>query len=177
MGLNNKERGNEMEIKIEREIDGLKISIESMKKVVDKKAYADGLNLRLGLETCESTMISIQKNGKKAVCKDINFFCKLDPVLDKTFIKRNPKAYARFGDSYIGEDIFNAITSVMDEVNARFDSEIDDNFNTVKADENTKHDAGMRNLDDISRREAERAAHPGWCEKCHSYCYGDCTAN
>lgn len=23
----------------------------------------------------------------------------------------------------------------------------------------------------------EREAHPGWCNRCHSYCYGDCQAN
>lgn len=24
--------------------------------------------------------------------------------------------------------------------------------------------------------EAQRRNHPGWCDKCHSYCYGDCEA-
>ena len=34
-----------------------------------------------------------------------------------------------------------------------------------------------KNMEDIEKMEASRRAHPGWCEKCGSYCYGDCEAN
>ncbi|MDR2837764.1 MAG: hypothetical protein LBV49_04225 [Azonexus sp.] len=29
----------------------------------------------------------------------------------------------------------------------------------------------------LAELDADNAQHPGWCTKCHSYCYGDCTAN
>jgi hypothetical protein len=31
-----------------------------------------------------------------------------------------------------------------------------------------------RNQREIAEMEASRRRHPGWCDKCGSYCYGDC---
>ena len=34
-----------------------------------------------------------------------------------------------------------------------------------------------KNREEIEKMEAARDAHPGYCRKCGSYCYGDCEAN
>jgi hypothetical protein len=34
----------------------------------------------------------------------------------------------------------------------------------------------MDRVDEIEENERNKH-HPGWCTKCHSYCYGDCTAS
>jgi len=41
----------------------------------------------------------------------------------------------------------------------------------------TKQEKAEKNRQEIQAMETERDAHPGYCQKCGTYCYGDCEAN
>ena len=165
-----------MEKEITKEKDGLKVTVKIERDVKDDIAYCDGDNVNLGKKAYEATSIKVEKNGKSAFCRDLDFFSIVDDRYN-TIKKTMPQAYARLGDMYISKPIYDFICEVMDEVKADFDAETDTEFTTVKAIENKKEEENKKEADKIAKFESDRSKHPGWCNKCQSYCYGDCDAN
>jgi hypothetical protein len=162
-----------METTTTKTIDGLTVTVKVTKKVSSKTAYADGWNVDLGKETYENTTITIEKDGKKAFCDDMNFFHVVDDRYN-SIRKQHPQAYARFGDTYISEKVYNTIKEVKDEAEAACQEDVE--FVEIKATEERKKEEQEKEMEKIETMERERQNHPGWCNKCHSYCYGDCEA-
>lgn len=159
-----------MEKIITKTIDGLTVTVTITKSVNNKKAFSDGWNVDLGKETYENTTITIDKGGVKASCRDLNFFTVLDA--SSSVKKQHPQTHARFGDTYISEKIYNDICSVIAEVESLL---VDDQeFIEVKAAENHKKEEQKKEDIKIEKEIKARDSHPGWCNKCGSYCYGDC---
>jgi len=148
---------------VKKERDGLKVKVKIERWVSNETAYTDGWNIDLGKKAHETTTISINKNGKTAVCQDLNFFYRIKD-------EKRSEVYARLGDAFISEPIYNIIKDALDEA-------------TLKADaENTKDNReekiqAKKNAAEVAELETQRDQNPGWCNKCHSYCYGDCEAN
>ena len=160
-----------METKITRKIDDLTITVEITKKVKDKFAYADGINIDMGKETFEMTMITVEKNGYKIVCEDLGFFYELSDD------KKINGAYARFADGYISKDGYDKVKIVLDEAIEISIKNEDDEFKRIKAVEIASKEKTDANMDKIEGHLVARNTHPGWCNQCYSYCYGDCQAN
>ena len=85
-------------------------------------------------------------------------------------------AYARLGDAYVGKENYEAImeayNAAVAEINAPATEEAKAEaveYETVKTAEVEKETA-IINAKPIKRG-------PGWCDKCQSYCWGDCEAN
>lgn len=107
---------------------------------------------------------------------DFAFF---EVIAGNRYYKNAPAgAYARIGDAYIGQEAYEIAAKMI----AELDAEISDaTIATIKAatqakEEQQKELAAIENEKIVEEEEARRK-HPGWCEKCGSYCYGDCSAN
>lgn len=159
-----------MKINITRKIKDLKITVKVEKCVIDKKDYADGYNVDLGKETYERTYITIQKDGSKAITTGTDFFFVL-PSQDRVK-KQIPGAYAKFGEIYIRESAYNKIKAVVDEAHASLTA--DSEFLMLKKIEQDRESSSKTEIDQTPKDDQKSA---GWCNNCHSYCFGDCTAN
>ena len=166
-----------MESTIKKEKDGLKVEVKINRSTTEKKAYADGWDVKLGKETKEFITISIEKNGKKAFCRDMNFFHPIDGKFYGDLKKKNPQIYARFSDTYISEPVYNIIKETLDEAMAHIDTATNTEYKAIKSDEAAKKEQAKTNAVEIADMDARMRQHPGWCDKCHSHCYGDCEAN
>ena len=161
-----------MKKEITKTVNGTQVNVMVEKTVAQDRAYADGWNVSLRKKSKKSVHISAEKNGRKISTDDLNFFYKLGPQ-DEWVLSKYPQAYARLGDNYISEPIYNAVMTALDEADAACQ---DDNYDMIKAQEDkaaTDRDTSLAAMD---KADAEKAKHLGWCNKCQSYCYGDCTA-
>ena len=157
-----------MDKKITRTIDNITVTVNYTKTVV----YADS-NAKLGASTFENAEMTVEKNGKKAKCNDKNFFY----PLRKEEIERmgNAMIFARFGNTYVSEPVYNVIKTVLAEAKAA--CEEPEEFGVVRTKEIARTEKEGREAREYAKIVAARKAHPGWCDKCQSYCYGDCQAN
>lgn len=163
-------------IEITKKIDGVTITVKVERSVDVKKAYADGYNVETGKEAYEAVTMTIEKNGQKVICRPYGTFMILDKRFDKITMEKTPQAYARFGDTYISEKLYNDIKSVLDEAMKKADAEVDAEYAEVKAMEKAKAEKAEIEAEKTENLEQSRNSHKGWCNKCHSYCCGDCEA-
>jgi hypothetical protein len=156
--------GKDIEITITRTID-----------VRDKTVNADGHIINLGKETVDRVYIALKVNGK-FVTRDYGAPSPITkaayPKTYKELISKG--AYARLGDGYIGEDIYNLIMAAIAELDA--DLAPSQEFEAVKAAEDAKT-AAQDAADMAEYNRLEREIKNGLCPKCGTYCYGDCGAN
>ena len=159
--------------------DGRKVevTIEITRNVSDKIAYADGANINIGKETQDITTIEMTVNGKH-VTRDYH----APHILTRESYRNSfdkltaAGAYARLGDAYVGQvnygQIMDAYNAAVAEINAPATEEAkteEAEYETIKATEVAKEN------EIINAKPIKRG--PGWCDKCHSYCWGDCEAN
>lgn len=149
--------GSKIEIVIERTI-GLE----------DKISYADGYNIKVGQEAIDHLSIKVYVNGKFYTSSNSKPSL-VNPKYDRKAAQVG--AYARLSDKMIlsrksYDEIMTAINELGDELTTPEYTEFVTERKRIAA-ENAKAAAEM---------EAQRRQHPGWCEKCQSYCYGDCDA-
>lgn len=141
--------GKEVEVKIERTL-----------KVQDKIANLDGDKVNLGKETVDTLYITLTVDSK-FIARSYSGPRQLDPVKDKNLVAKG--AYARLGDAYIAEELYNLITLALKEIETEIITTTE--FAEVKAEEENY------------RKEEEnynKATRNGLCPKCRTYCYGDC---
>jgi hypothetical protein len=153
------------------------IEIELTREVKDKVAYLDGYNVSAGREVYERYEVklthkrsgnTIRTNGRPG---DFAFFARPD-----RFSGKFPAgAYARVGDAYITQEIYDAAMGIIAELDAEV-SKTEEQIALEQAEAERKR-IGEENLARMEAEYKERSNHPGWCDKCHSYCYGDCEAN
>lgn len=143
--------------------------IEISRKVVDNIAYADGANVTLGKRTSEEIGIIITVDGKVAMTAT-----EAPDVLTKEHYSVTydslvaQGAYARLGNAYVNKESYELIMDAIAEINAEFTA------NKVEAAEYEKVKAVEKAKAEKTNIDPEINHGPGWCNKCQSYCYGDC---
>ena len=152
------------------------IEITLTRKVIDRVAYMDGYNLPDGREVFEMYEVKLIKKSNGATIKvagkpgDFAFF----KTQGKYSGKYPAGAHARIGDTYISKDAYDIAMRMITELDAEVGKSDEQIALEQEAEERRR--IGEENLD-MAAEETARRAHPGWCDKCHSYCYGDCEAN
>jgi hypothetical protein len=157
-----------------KEKNGMKVTVTIEREVKDDNAYADGWNVTTGKRATEFVTVTIEKNGKTACCRDLNFVYRLTDEYRGP--KTPPKAHARFGDTYISKEVYDTILEAIDEAYEAANADSPEGFAKVEA---AREKAAAEENDGDAKYAAimaDRRRHPGWCDKCHSYCYGDCQA-
>lgn len=82
--------------------------------------------------------------------------------------------YARLGDTFISEDNYNTIVAAIAEADAEAAGGAE--YEQVKAAEEAEEAREDARLE-AQEKELERRIANGFCPKCGTYCYGDCTAH
>lgn len=156
---------------IERNGKTTEIKVELTREVNDKIAYTDGANVNLGKETYEAIEITVTVNGKVVVVARKSPEILTRESYRATYDKMVASgAYARLGDNYIGKEMYDSIMSLVAEAIAETESAEAAEFAEVKAAEVAKKEAEFEAI-----KNAKPEQHgPGWCNKCRSYCWGDC---
>ena len=151
---------------------GAIISVTVERYITDEVIYADGDNIKTGKKEATTTVaLRITPKGGKS-----HFFRSLPRVLSnhsKDTIG-NQDAHAILDGMLMPKELYTAIMAMYEEALAEVDSEEYQQIQAEEAEEKAQIEA---NQAEIAEMEAERRAHPGWCDKCGSYCYGDCESN
>jgi hypothetical protein len=146
------------------------------REIMDKVAFLDGDSRVTGREVYESYEIRItpKATGKTFVHSGKpGAFAFLELPFRQE--KYPQGAYARLGNAYISQDVYDILTGMIEELNA--ENEKSDEQVAIENAEAAKKQKAIENEKRINAEQAERETHDGWCNKCHSYCYGDCEAN
>ena len=155
------------------------ITVTLTREVRDVINFADGYNIKTGEEIFEmvEVKLTIKANGKSVTLtgkmNDIPMLYKIDDAARKTFARSAPAAaYAKYGDSYISEEVYTAIINLI----AKVDAEIGkvDGQEEIETAEKIAVEKQAIKTAAIEAEITARNVHSGWCNKCESYCYGDC---
>lgn len=90
---------------------------------------------------------------------------------DKEMLAKGAYASANLQNFYLTRSSYDQIKNTVDEL---LESVTTDEWSSLKQYEDEKQRIIDENLERMAAEYAERQRHPGWCEKCGSYCYGDC---
>jgi len=153
---------------------GAEIEVKLTREVNDDIQYWDGYELNKGRKIYERYDVTIKAYGQTFHGNGY-----LRTVKDSPQFHHVPEGvYARGCDIWLSKQTYDAIAAMKQELDEELPKS--DEYLTLKAKEireaKAAKEAEERN---IARMEAEHKArqrHPGWCNKCHSYCYGDCSA-
>lgn len=144
------------------------------REVSEKTANLDGDIINLGKEATEYMSIIIKVDGKVWEYTRSAPYAITRQLYGKEYDRMTAKGiYARFGDKYIGQDLYNLVMEVIAEADAQITTT--EEYAEIKAEE-AKAEARK---DEAVRKAAERYQEQlknGLCQKCGSYCYGDCQA-
>lgn len=151
------------------------IEIKMTREVQDKVNYMDGHQISTGREAVETLEIKITSKRNGRVERSIRKPEVLNPMFYGNYDELTAKgAYARIGNGYISREMYDAITAAISDLDAEL-GKTDEQIAIEQAEIERKQIAD----ENLARLEAEyiaRQNHSGWCNKCHSYCYGDCEA-
>jgi len=164
------------------EDDNKIIEITLTRWVIESTKYFDGYDMGSKTETHEEYKVVLTSKANNAQVAmtgkpgDYAFF----DVIDRRYNKNAPAgAYARLNNAYLGQESYDIAMRMIADLSAELS--INQEYNALKAAEAALAAEAERNAEAVDRAEAVEAAarrsHPGWCEKCQSYCYGDCDAN
>ena len=146
-----------------------KVAIKLTRNVSDKIADLDGDCFVTGREIYEDYEVTVTS---KINNQSIHTTGKPGGF---AFFAPRADGAARLGDAYVSREIYDVAIALIAELDAALPKT--DEQLKIEADQvEAKHMADVE-LDAIAKDEAEQRQHPGWCDKCGSYCYGDCTAN
>ena len=150
------------------------ITVKLTREVSDKVAYADGYNLKTGREKYERYEISMYhaQSGKTIKANEIS---QLWEMSKRDMEAKKQGAVVKLGDAYLGQKAYDVLTALILAANAEVGKS--DEFIALEQAETEKERIGDENMRRMEDEQRQREKHPGWCNKCHSYCYGDCTAN
>ena len=150
------------------------ITVKLTREVSDKVAYADGYNIKTGREKYERYEISMYhaQSGKTIKTSEVGQLWELSK---SDMEAKKQGAVAKLGNAYLGEKTYAVVTKLI----AAVDAEVgrSDEFVAFEQAEIERKRIGDENMRRMEDEQRQREKHPGWCNKCHSYCYGDCTAN
>lgn len=159
--------------------NGIEIKIERTIEVQNKVGYADGWNIDLGEEVVDRTYIEVYVHGK------LHEWASEKPrvITDQarqTFRRNAPTAaYAVIGmHTYLSRERYEEIMALLAEMEAELTTAPEaQRVEEIKARDASRAQKAEAEQEIIAAEIAQRNAHPGWCNKCQSYCYGDCEAN
>ncbi len=136
--------------------------------------YADE-NQKFDPRTHKNTSVKIIVNatGQTISSKLTSSVYKLTRI-DSKIKETRPEVYARFGDNYITEVTYNIVKDAMKE--AEVGCGTTEEFDATESAESNIIEAHTMEDTKIKEETRTRQSHPGWCNKCNSYCYGDCEA-
>lgn len=157
--------------------DSLTVRVAISRTVAKDVAYADGWNVDLGDKAVEHIEIWLEKGGKKSFTRGLGLAYELDAAACERL--NLPAGTARFGDNYISAAAWAQVQETLAAAQAEADAATDPagDYARIKQQQD---DAGARMAAELAETDAleqERERHPGWCKKCHSYCWGDCSAS
>lgn len=148
--------------------------VEVTKSVSDDISFADGWNINHGKKTYEGVDIKMYVGGKLVESTYQAPHAITKASYGSSYNDLTSKGvYARLGDTYISQKMYDAIMDMLNEATAECDTP---EFDEVKAAEIAKEierEKYFQELDD----EQQRLIDGGLCPKCGSYCYGDCEAH
>jgi hypothetical protein len=152
------------------------ITIKLTREVIDDVHYMDGYNISAGREVYENYEVKIthKASGKTIKARGkpggFAFFKKADQ-----FGKMPAGAYARIGDAYITEEIYDIAMSMIAELDAEI-AKSDEQVAIEIASAEIKRQAEA-NQSRIEAEYSERRNNSGWCSRCNDWTYGDCGHN
>lgn len=153
------------------------ITITLTRTVSDKVAYLDGYNLKSGREIYENYNVKMTNkiNGATITTDGKPGGFAFFTIQGKFSGKYPAGAYARIGNAYISREAYDMAMTLI----AALDAEVGKTEEQIalEAAEVERKQIAAQNEAREQAEQATRNSHPGWCNKCHSYCYGDCTAN
>ena len=141
-------------------------------------SYSDGWNIDLGPKTYNADSIRVTIDDGEIEDDRLEL---LNPDSmekingDSISYKIRQGAYGRIGKVLLRRERYDAIASVL--AAAIAEAECDEEWRAVKALEEAKEASASRACIARQEFERERSSTDGWCNRCHSHCYGDCTAN
>jgi len=153
-----------------RDTKSATITVKMTRKVVDKTVNLDGHRISSGREIYEDQVITItsKANGKQHYGHSLS---KIDH--DNPAYRNVPAAaYGMVNRVYLGKASYETIAQMIAELDAEIgktDEQIE-----LEAEAQRQQEIAQANIDRMAAEYAERRQHPGWCDKCQSYCYGDC---
>lgn len=153
----------------------IEVRVSITHDVKDKIVNLDGDVINMGKETFDSIEINLIVDE---TCAEIGR--SVPKLVTEQGYRRDydrlkaKGVYARLGDTYIGEELYNIIMSVIAEAEAEFGS--DEEYTQVKADEEAR-EAQQAAQDKAADEHYAKQIKNGLCPKCGTYCYGDCEAN
>jgi hypothetical protein len=158
------QKGNHVDVRIERS-----------RGVRDKVANLDGDIVNLGKETYDRLNIEIWVDGVNRCRTNQGPNVITEQLYRGSYKKLKDKGvFARIGDIYIAEELYNVIMGLLAEIEAELTTTPE--YEEVKAQETAKEEQKKENS--LKRAEEhERRIKNGLCPKCGTYCYGDCGAN
>ena len=161
-----------MKKEIKKTFENLTVTVNIERTAVDNIAYADGDNIKIGVTPYECIEVSINKDGKKAFTRNTDFIYVLTTAQKKPL--KNNMIFARFGDTYIGEDVYNKVMLTIADAKKEVPGDAD--YLAAKKAEADKAAAQIEANKKAAADYADLVASPGYCTKCGSWCYGDCQA-
>lgn len=151
--------------------DGRKaeVTIVVTREVTTKTSYADGYNVELGKELVETTHVELSINGKFVTRGYEAPHALTERSYGRDYKKLTAAgAYARLGDKYIGKEQYDMVMAAIAEAIVEAETVQTEEQKEMKAAEIAKTER-------IAKADNEIETHgPGWCDKCQSYCWGDC---
>jgi len=153
------------------------IKVTLNREVQDEISYADGYNIKTGEKVHEmvEVKLTVKANGTtRTTTGKVNDMPFLNIYTAEQRQARNipSQAYARFGDSAISEEIYNAIIALINKLDAEIGT-VDGQKEIETAEKIAVEKQAIENAA-IEAEITARNNHSGWCNKCESYCYGDC---
>lgn len=144
------------------------ITVRFDREVIDSVAYADGWNITTGREIREgfSTSFYSRKAGKIVASSNDR------PVHVAAGRNVPAGAVAKLGQAYLSQQVLDLVVAAMAECEAELpksDEQIALELAAAAREESRKASEAAE-----VAKAAARNQHPGWCNRCHSYCYGDC---
>lgn len=156
------------------------IKVTLTRTVNTETAYLDGYDLPVGRKVYERVEVVITSKRSGASVRtsgEPNDMPFLYAYTGKSKTERDLMAKgagARCGDANISREIYDLVISLI--AVAAAETPKTDEQVALEQDATERKARGDANLERMAQEDAERREHPGWCDKCHSYCYGDCTA-
>jgi len=95
-------------------------------------------------------------------------------IADKDARKQGAVAKIGGTGTYLGQKAYDAVMTLIADTDAECGKT--DEFAALEREEAERKAAGEENMRRMEAEQREREKHPGWCNKCHSYCYGDCNS-
>ena len=152
----------------------IKVVVEITREVRTNVAYADGLNIETGKEAVESMNIKIYKDGSLGISTswEPSIVTRESYVGSYDRIKANG-GYARLGDTYISEEIYNVVVATIENCKATLDAEESAEYIELKAKETAKKIVEIAEEKKADEKMKEMIK-SGYCPKCGTWCYGEC---